>query len=180
MGTRRHGSTVRPFLLCSLWLIAFSACWCKNKPWGGTVKPRAGIEEEDSRPLKMALLAPSEVRGGQHSFALTLEVQEGTLYTENYTLQAIVKEAFNNPGYSAWKDSITCPSWYEILDDMNKKSLKDCLGKDKIVAGKSAKRQDVIINKEPLNFPKSCKLEFAILDKAGKRVAGPLFLNWTF
>jgi hypothetical protein len=176
MNSKRRELTIRSFLLCSLCLIAFSACWCKNKRWRGTAKPAT----EDSRPLKMVLLAPTEVRGGHHSFALTLEIQEGTLYTENYTLRAIVKEAFNNPNYSGWKDYFIHPDWYKILDGMNGKSLKDCLDKDKIIAGKSSKRQDLIINKKPLNFPKSCKLEFAILDKTGKTVAGPSRLNWTY
>jgi hypothetical protein len=180
MRIRGYGSAIRLTVLCGLWLIIFGACGCKRKHWGRVVKPPAETEEEDPRPLKMVLLVPAEIRGGQHSFALILEIQEGTLYTENYTLQAIVREAFNNPDYSAWRAASAYPGWYKILDNMNGKSLKDCLGKDKIVAGKSTKRQNLIINKEPLNFPRSCKLEFAILDKTGKSVAGPLSLNWTF
>ena len=187
---------------CILFILIQSiACKCDNKPndpndsqgvveGGGTSQTTQQAVE--TKPT-LTLTGPAEVKNNPTVLAptiitLELEVTDGTLNTDDYILEAIDLNNYENQDYTEEQ----LPENYSTkVSGTNRETLQTLTGtptltkNDKIdlripiVVDRWGTYDKGTINELTVPYSESAKFKFAILDKAGNPVAGPIEVKWT-
>ena len=170
-------------------LLQVVTCKCDNKlsddggeaGGGGTTKQ----PEENKSPL--ILTGPAEVKARPNTITLDLEVTNGTWNTSDYTLAATDLNSYNYEDYTA--PTVSKADWTTV-SGINGETLQVLTGNAALNKGdkktlsipvKWVMTTHLIGPKkgQPVIHSESAEFRFAILDKAGNPVAGPIEVKWT-
>ena len=180
-------------------LFQVVSCKCGNKPinYGDEAErdttQQTTQQSSENKPT-LTLIGPNEVKknptlSSPVIITLKLKVTNGTLNTNDYKLQAIDLKNYAQKTYIDEQVPAECHTKVSGTDG---KTLQVLTGKptltknDKIIRLKipvvvskwmtyNPGRSDKLV----VPYSESAKFQFAILDKAGNTVAGPIEVKWT-
>ena len=175
-------------------LIQFIGCKCGNNPTNNEGEARSGdtTKQPDEDKPTLILTGPAEVKNNPTALlptiiTLKLEVTNGTLNTNDYSLEAIDLKNYGLPNYTneqaskntkvSHMNGVTLQALLTGTPTLTKNDKKDL--KISVTVSKWTLYNKGKSNELKVPYSESAEFQFAILDKAGNPVAGPIEVKWT-